>query len=81
MAALTGAPAAVAELLAAAELPQPYEIVGPVSIGGGVERALVRVGRAQASRLAPALKAAVSARSARKASEPVKVMLDPLDLF
>jgi primosomal protein N' (replication factor Y) len=81
MASLTGTPAAVAELLAGADLPQPYEVIGPVTVGDAAERTLVRVPRGHGPGLATALKAAASARSARKAPDPVKVVLDPLDLF
>ena len=81
MASLTGTPAAVAELLASADLPQPYEVIGPVTVGDAAERTLVRVPRRHGPGLATALKAAASARSARKAPDPVKIVLDPLDLF
>ena len=81
MASLTGTPAAVAELLAAADLPQPYEVIGAVTVGEAAERTLVRVPRGQGAALATALKAAASARSARKAPDPVKIVLDPLDLL
>ena len=81
MASLTGTPAAVAELLAGADLPQPYEVIGPVAVGEAAERTLVRVPRGHGAGLATALKAGASARSARKAPDPVKIVLDPLDLF
>jgi primosomal protein N' (replication factor Y) len=81
MASLTGTPTAVVELLAGADLPQPYEVIGPVTVGDAAERTLVRVPRGHGPGLATALKAAASARSARKAPDPVKVVLDPLDLF
>jgi primosomal protein N' (replication factor Y) len=86
MAALTGTPAAVAELLSGLELPPGAEVLGPVpapSTGGRgqgddpAERMLVRVPRASGHDLADALKAAQAGRSARKAPETVKVELDP----
>jgi primosomal protein N' (replication factor Y) len=79
MAALTGAPAALADLLATAHLPDIAEVLGPVPAGGGpAERMLVRVPRRDGAALAAALKAALAVRSARKADDPVKVELDPL---
>lgn len=85
MAALTGARGAVDELLAAVTLPAGAEIVGPVPAGrtldGDTERMLVRVPRALGAELATALKSAAAARSARKATDPVKIVLDPQELF
>lgn len=80
MASLTGPPAAVEELLAAADLPDPHEVLGSVPAGEGQLRTLVRVPREQGGALAVALHRAASARSARKAMEPVKTMLDPREL-
>jgi primosomal protein N' (replication factor Y) len=42
---------------------------------------LLRVSRAHGLELARALKAAAAARSARKATDPVKIVLDPLELL
>jgi primosomal protein N' (replication factor Y) len=132
MASVTGASAAVAELLAAARLPDGAELLGPVPVPGGpprgwsggssggssgggssgggssgggssgggssgggssgggssgswggesVERMLVRVPRSQASALAAALHAGAGVRSARKAPDPVRIQMDPQDLF
>jgi primosomal protein N' (replication factor Y) len=85
MAALTGARAAVDELLAAAALPHGADVVGPVPVAhgadGDTERMLVRVSRAHGADLATALKVAAASRSARKAADPVKLVLDPLELF
>jgi primosomal protein N' (replication factor Y) (superfamily II helicase) len=83
MAALTGTPAAMADLLATAQLPEIAETLGPVPVppahpgGASLERMLVRVPRRDGNALAAALKAALATRSARKADEPVKVELDP----
>jgi primosomal protein N' (replication factor Y) (superfamily II helicase) len=88
MAALTGTSHAVAEFLAALELPPAAEILGPVPAVGGTrgsaadggeptERMLVRVPRAQAATLAATLKATQAGRSARKAIGTVRVELDP----
>lgn len=87
MAALTGAPAAVADLLAIADLPEIAETLGPVPAppahpgGPPLERMLVRVPRRDGVALAAALKAAIAVRSARKADAPVKVELDPVVLL
>ncbi|SIR76556.1 primosomal protein N' [Micromonospora avicenniae] len=81
MASVTGLPAAVADLLDEARLPDDAEVLGPVPADGERERMLVRVPRARAAALAGALHAAVGARSARKAADPVRLQVDPLDLF
>ncbi|MFL6128267.1 MAG: primosome assembly protein PriA, partial [Mycobacteriales bacterium] len=80
-ASLTGPPAAVAELVAAAHLPPSAEPLGPVAAGDGVERLLLRVPPADGPALAGALHAAAAIRSARKAADPVRIQLGPLELF
>lgn len=80
-ASLTGPPAAVADLVAVARLPGTAEPLGPVAAGDGVERLLLRVPRADGAALARALHDAAAVRSARKAPDPVRVQLDPLELF
>jgi primosomal protein N' (replication factor Y) len=79
MASLTGTAAAIGEMLGG--LPEPHEVIGPVPVGDDTQRMLIRVPRAQGAQLAAALKAGAAARSARKAADPVKVVLDPLELF
>ena len=74
MASVTGAPAAVADLLQMLDA----EVLGPVAEGDH-ERAFLRVPRSEGAALAHALKAASGVRSARKA-EPVRIELDPLSL-
>jgi primosomal protein N' (replication factor Y) len=85
MGSLTGPRAAVDEVLAAAELPSGAQVVGPVPVGHGgddsAERMLVRVPRVAGAELAVALKTAAAVRSARKATDAVKLVLDPLELF
>jgi primosomal protein N' (replication factor Y) len=81
MASLTGRSEAVAELLTAARLPDGAELLGPVPAAGEQERMLVRVTRAQAPDLARALHEAAAVRSAKKAAEPVRIQIDPADLF
>ncbi|MFI0407115.1 primosomal protein N' [Actinomadura sp. 3N508] len=90
MASLTATSAAIRELLADARLPDGAEVLGPVPVpsapatGADVqekERALVRVPRAGGHALARALKEAQGVRSARKATETVRVQIDPLELI
>ena len=81
MAAVTGPPAAVADTLGSASLPEQAQVVGPVPAGADAERMLIRVPRAQGAELARALKAAAALRSARKAADPVRIVLDPLELI
>ncbi|MET7418302.1 primosomal protein N' [Dactylosporangium sp. NPDC005555] len=81
MASLTGTPAAVADLLAAANLPPGAEVLGPVPAADGQERMLVRTGRSAGRALALALRSAAGLRSARRAADPVRVQVDPLDLL
>jgi len=90
MASVTGAPDAVASLLAG--LPAGAEILGPVpveeSLGAGsgswssddsdeTVRALVRAPRSAGLALAKALQSAQAARTARKDGGAVRVQLDP----
>jgi primosomal protein N' (replication factor Y) (superfamily II helicase) len=83
MAAVSGAPTAVHELLDLALLPDGAELLGPVPDPGGsrdgnaVERMLVRVPRRYGADLATALKHAAAQRSARKTPDAVRVELDP----
>jgi primosomal protein N' (replication factor Y) len=94
MASLTGPPAAVAELLALCQLPGSAEELGSVpaartgragldGAGQPVEqiRTLLRVTRSDGAALAEALHAGAAIRSARKSGAPVRIMLDPLELF
>jgi primosomal protein N' (replication factor Y) len=84
LAALTGPPAAVAELAALATLPDPHELIGPMPVGDAESeqhRLLIRVPRESGGALALALHHAAGLRSARKAPDPVKVVLDPAELF
>ncbi|MEV3919585.1 primosomal protein N' [Actinomadura coerulea] len=87
MASLTASPAAIRELLADTRLPDGAEVLGPVPVPqAGAEakereRALIRVPRAAGNVLARALKEAQGVRSARKATETVRVQIDPLELI
>jgi primosomal protein N' (replication factor Y) len=79
VATLTGTSDAVAELLAAAELPAGAQVLGPVPAPEDRERMLVRVPRRDGAALAAALHRAAGVRSARKAPG-VRIQVDPLDL-
>jgi len=86
MASLTGPADAVAELAALARLPASAELLGPVPAGhpgveADAERLLVRVPRSEGAALAGVLFEATAVRSARKAPGPVRVQLDPAELF
>jgi primosomal protein N' (replication factor Y) (superfamily II helicase) len=91
VAALTGAPRAVAELLDLATFPPGAEVLGPAPVDESrrapaptgahddepVVRALVRVPVPEGGALAAALHAAAGVRSARKSVDHVQVMIDP----
>jgi primosomal protein N' (replication factor Y) len=81
MASLTGTSEAVGDLFAAARLPDGAELLGPVPVLGDQERMVLRVPRGRAGDLARALHEAAAVRSARKATQPVRVQIDPADLF
>ncbi|MDQ1629133.1 MAG: hypothetical protein QOI54_2877 [Actinomycetota bacterium] len=85
MAAVDGSPDAVADLLRAARLPDDAEVLGPVELaptaaGEPRERALLRVPTGCARELSAALAAAQATRSARKATDLVRVRLDPQEI-
>ncbi|HEY2670016.1 MAG TPA: primosomal protein N' [Rugosimonospora sp.] len=81
MASLTGTPESIADLLAAAHLPDGALPLGPVPAGDGQERMLLRTARSGGAVLASALREAAGVRSARKAPDPVRVQIDPLELL
>jgi primosomal protein N' (replication factor Y) len=81
MASVTGATGAVAETLELVQLPDLSDVIGPVLTGDGAQRVLIRVPRQLGGELASALKAAAAIRSARKAADPVRIMLDPSASF
>jgi primosomal protein N' (replication factor Y) len=62
-------------------LPDGAEVLGPVPVGGTRERILIRTSRGAGTALAAALHAAAGVRSARKAADPVRIQVDPLDLL
>jgi len=84
LAAVTGPPAAVSDLLAHCELPGVAEVLGPVpsprrsNHEEPAERLLIRVPRRDAAQLATTLHAAAAVRSARKSPGAVRIELDPV---
>ena len=84
MASLIGRPSAVAELVAAARLPEGTDVLGPVPAphpdDEDLVRVLLRVRRDGGAALAAALRAAQAARTAGRSAEPVRVRLDPPDI-
>ncbi|WP_157963674.1 primosomal protein N' [Actinocorallia populi] len=80
MASLTGTPEALRDFLSL-PLPPEAEVLGPVPLPDGRERALLRVPFPAAPALSRALKAAQGVRSARRSSDPVRVEIDPLELL
>ncbi|MET7640591.1 primosomal protein N' [Streptomyces sp. NPDC005438] len=96
MAAVSGPPEAVADLLGLAELPPEAEVLGPVPlpmvpagrprrpgeppVGESWERALVRVPPGSGAALAGALKQAQALRLARREGPAVMIRVDPLDI-
>ncbi len=88
MAAITGSPAAIADFVGSAGLPERAEILGPVPAGPDgpepdadpQERLLIRTPRPDGLALARALHAAQAARSARKDGGVVRVQLDPAEV-
>jgi primosomal protein N' (replication factor Y) (superfamily II helicase) len=81
MASVLGVPDAVADLVAAAHLPDGVVPLGPVPAADGRERLLLRTSRSGGAALASALREAAGVRSARKAADPVRIQIDPLDLL
>jgi len=90
MAALTGPPEAVRELVGSVELPPRADVLGPVSAGhvdpaaradGETVRYLVRASWADGTALAVALRAGLAERSARKSAGVIRLQLDPAELI
>jgi len=77
MAAIEGTADAVAELLGVVDLPSDAQLLGPVPVGDQRVRVLVRAAVSSGGALAAALKQGQGVRSARKATEPVRIDVDP----
>jgi primosomal protein N' (replication factor Y) (superfamily II helicase) len=86
VASLTGSRPALAQFLAAAQMPESAEVLGPVEVasrspgGDDAQRLIVRVPRRQGRELAAALHAAAGVRSAHKDAGPVRIQVDPSEL-
>ncbi|WEH32472.1 primosomal protein N' [Streptomyces sp. AM 4-1-1] len=96
MASVTGGAEEVAAFLAAVELPERAQVLGPVPVpraapgrprrawdappGETWERALIRVEPGRGAALATALKETRATRTARGEGGPVLVRIDPLDI-
>ncbi|HLZ37473.1 MAG TPA: primosomal protein N' [Mycobacteriales bacterium] len=85
VACLTGSPAALAAAVRSLALPASADVLGPVPAtdhprggGGDEQRLLVRAARGDGTALAGALATLQRTRSARKESEPLRIVLDPL---
>ncbi|MEU0570287.1 primosomal protein N' [Nonomuraea sp. NPDC005983] len=81
MATLSGVASAVRQMLDELRLPPSAQVLGPVPIDEGRERAMIRTPRGGGAALAAALKGASGVRAARKAADVVRVCVDPLDLI
>ncbi|MEV6323455.1 primosomal protein N' [Nocardia sp. NPDC051787] len=93
LAAIDGTADTIAELLAAADLPDTVDRLGPVPLPEGarkpfssgdspaeVERMLLRVARGRGAALARALRAAQAVRSTHRSDAPLRVQIDPIDI-
>jgi primosomal protein N' (replication factor Y) len=93
LAALDGTAESIAELLGEAKLPDGVEILGPVPLPSGarkpfssgespaeVKRMILRANRSQGTALSQALGAAMAVRSTHRASAPLRVQIDPIDI-
>ncbi|MDI6911992.1 primosomal protein N' [Nocardioides sp.] len=76
LATITGEPGAVDDALVLLDAPPEAEILGPVDLGEGESRVVVRVPRAQGLALAHALGQLQRARSSRKL-DAVRIQVDP----
>ncbi|HEY8111510.1 MAG TPA: primosomal protein N' [Actinomycetes bacterium] len=81
MAAVEGTADAVAELLGVVHLPPDAQVLGPIPVGDQRVRALVRTPLSGGGALATSLKQGQGVRSARKATDPVRVDVDPHPLI
>lgn len=85
VAEVVGEREACRSFLAATELPDGVEVLGPVDLEGpdqtGRSRAVLRIEPRRSRELAAALRAGVAARSARKDRGSLRVRVDPPDVF
>ncbi|HEX3932078.1 MAG TPA: primosomal protein N' [Nocardioides sp.] len=76
LATITGDPGAVDDALTLLDQPRGTEVLGPVELGDGESRLVVRSPRAQAAALSLALGEVQRLRSSRKL-DPVRIQVDP----
>jgi primosomal protein N' (replication factor Y) len=76
LATITGDPGAVDDALTLLDQPPGTEVLGPVEVGDGESRLVVRSPRAQAAALSRALGEVQRLRSSRKL-DPVRIQVDP----
>ncbi|HEX4685398.1 MAG TPA: primosomal protein N' [Nocardioides sp.] len=79
LATIVGDPGAVDDALTLLERPSGTEVLGPVDLGEGESRVVVRVRRAQGPALSRALGEVQRVRSARKL-DAVRIQVDPMSL-
>ncbi|HET7432466.1 MAG TPA: primosomal protein N' [Nocardioides sp.] len=79
LATLTGEPGAVDDALTLLDRPPGTEVLGPVEVGEGESRLVVRVPRRHAAALSAALGEVQRVRSARKL-DAVRIQVDPITL-
>ena len=79
LATIVGDPGAVDDALTLLEQPSGTEVLGPVDLGEGESRVVVRVPRAQGPALSRALGEVQRVRSARKL-DAVRIQVDPMSL-
>ncbi|HYJ77170.1 MAG TPA: primosomal protein N' [Actinomycetes bacterium] len=77
---LTGEAAAVQALLAASDLPDGVDLLGPVPAAAGQERLLVRGPRTGGRAIVAALRAGAGVRSAHKDAGAVRIQVDPREI-
>jgi primosomal protein N' (replication factor Y) len=80
VALLTGFPASVSDLIDRAQLPTDVVTLGPTPIDDGKVRALLTASLSNALAMTKALKGAIGERSAHKATDLVRVVVDPATL-
>ena len=80
VALLTGTPASLTDLMARAALPSDVVTLGPTPFDDGRMRSLLSVALPNALAMTKALKGATGERSARKTTDIVKVVVDPVNL-
>lgn len=79
LATLTASPDVITEALVSLVLPALAEVLGPVEVGDGEARVVIRTPWKRGGGLSKALQQLQAGRSSRKLS-PVRVQLDPLEL-